>query len=100
MAVLENDGSRAVAEPVSVTTAKSYQFSATGTHTVYVKFVDSSRLYNLFSAVNRLKQNIIHLRWSNLVRSISPELYYDFLNNRSAYDMAAGYIEEAERSLD
>ena len=59
----------------------------------------SSRLYNLFSAVNRLKQNIIHLRWSNLVRNISPELYYDFLDNRSAYNMAAGYIEEAERSL-
>ena len=44
MAVLENDGSRAVAEPIKVTPATTYQFSTTGTHTVYVKFTDMTKV--------------------------------------------------------
>ena len=45
MAVLEDDGSRAVAEPTKVTPAGSYQFSTTGTHTVYVKFADVTWIF-------------------------------------------------------
>ena len=44
--VVENDGSRAAAEAVSVTPSKTYQFSKTGIHTVYIKFVDMTNIPN------------------------------------------------------
>ena len=59
----------------------------------------SSRLYNLYASVNRLKQNIMRMRWSHLVREISPELYHDFISTESAYDFSADLIERASRNL-
>ena len=44
MLILENAGSRAVAEPVVVTPANTYQFTTTGTHTVYIKFADMTMI--------------------------------------------------------
>ena len=44
MAVLEGSASRAASEPQVVTPATTYQFSTTGTHTVYVKFTDMTQI--------------------------------------------------------
>lgn len=59
----------------------------------------SSRLFSLYASVNRLKQNIMRMRWSHLVREISPELYYEFMNTHNAYDIACGYIDDAARTV-
>ena len=57
MAVLENGGSRAVAEPVVVTSANTYQFATTGMHTVYVKFVDMTKIPDYaFARCNELTE--------------------------------------------
>ena len=47
--VVENDGSRAAAEAVSVTPSKTYQFSKTGIHTVYIKFEGCTTLERITS---------------------------------------------------
>jgi len=59
----------------------------------------SSRLYNLYSAINRMKQNIMRMRWSHLAREISPELYYQFLNTKSSYDITSSYIKAAANDI-
>jgi len=59
----------------------------------------SSRLYNIYSAVNRMKQNILRMRWSHFMREISAGMYYEFLNTRNAYDGTVRMIEAAGRSL-
>lgn len=46
MKVLDNVGSRTAGEPVSVTPSKTYQFSKTGTHIVYIKFKDKTTIPN------------------------------------------------------
>lgn len=59
----------------------------------------SARLYNLYAAVCRLRQNIMRMRWAHLVRTISPELYRDFFDNKSAYEQAQARINAAIRRL-
>lgn len=59
----------------------------------------SSRLYNIYSAVNRMKQNILRMRWSHFMREISAEMYYEFLNTQNAYDGTVKMINKASRSL-
>ena len=59
----------------------------------------SSRLYNLHAAVCRLRQNIMRMRWSHLVLTISPELYRDFFDNKNAYDQAEARINAAIRRV-
>lgn len=60
----------------------------------------SSRLYNLYAAVCRMKQNIMRMRWAHLVRTVSPELYRDFMDTGSAYDKSVTRINQAIRRLD
>lgn len=59
----------------------------------------SSRLYNLYSAVNQMKQNILRMRWAHFMRDISPELYYQFMNTENAYDATVKMISAAQKGL-
>ena len=59
----------------------------------------SARLSNLYGAVCRLRQNIMRMRWAHLVRTISPELYRDFMDNGSAYDKSVARINAAIKRL-
>ena len=59
----------------------------------------SSRLYNLYSAVNQMKQNILRMRWAHFIREISPEMYYQFMNTENAYDATVKMISAAQKGL-
>jgi hypothetical protein len=59
----------------------------------------SARLSNLYGAVCRLRQNIARMRWAHLVRTVSPELYRDFMDNESAYEQSVARINRAIRRL-